>query len=539
MSDGSSQPRLNANAASFTPNAFATEFVPSWIKSAPAPAAVETPATTAAEHPAPVKVAVAEIPAQAKPAAVQKSDVSTPKSAATASSVPTPPIIEDDWNDEDQEVAADLFGREHVNVVFIGHVDAGKSTMGGNILFLTGMVDKRTMEKYEKEAKEQNRESWYLSWALDTSAEERKKGKTVECGKAYFETEKRRYTILDAPGHKNFVPSMIGGASQADIGVLVISARKGEFETGFEKGGQTREHAVLAKTSGISKLVVAVNKMDDPTVQWSKERYDEILTRLTPFLKGTGFNPKTDIQFLPVSGFTGANLKDRMGKQACPWFEGPSLLELLDSTPMTDRKIKGPLMLPITEKYKEMGTTIVGKIESGRVKKGQTILIMPSKHLAEVTGVFLEEDEVPMAICGDNVRLRLKNVEEEDIVVGSVACSPSRPVKVSNTFEAQLAILDHKNIICAGYNAVIHIHAVTEEIQLAALLHAIDKKTNRKSKRPPPFVKKGQKVIARLETSQPIAVESFEDFAQLGRFTLRDEGKTVAIGKVTKVIVSE
>jgi len=172
----------------------------------------------------------------------------------------------------DEAVVQDMYGKEHVNIVFIGHVDAGKSTLGGNILFLTGMVDERTMEKYEKEAREAGRESWYLSWALDSTKEERKKGKTVEVGRARFETEKRRYTILDAPGHKSYVPNMISGAAQADVGVLVISARKGEFETGFDKGGQTREHAVLAKMQGINKLVVVINKMDDSTVEWSKER---------------------------------------------------------------------------------------------------------------------------------------------------------------------------------------------------------------------------------------------------------------------------
>lgn len=183
--------------------------------------------------------------------------------------------------------------KEHVNLIFIGHVDAGKSSLGGSILYATGMVDERTMEKYKQEAKAQGTETWYLSWALDLTKEERAKGKTVEVGRAYFETEKRRYTILDAPGHKTFVPNMIGGASQADIGILVISARKGEYETGFERGGQTREHAVLAKTQGVNKLIVVVNKMDDPTVEWSQERYDECTGKLTQFLRATGYNPKT------------------------------------------------------------------------------------------------------------------------------------------------------------------------------------------------------------------------------------------------------
>ena len=182
-------------------------------------------------------------------------------------------VIKEQEEEVDETVVQDMYGKEHVNIVFIGHVDAGKSTLGGNILFLTGMVDERTMEKYEKEAKEAGRESWYLSWALDSTKEERAKGKTVEVGRARFETERRRYTILDAPGHKSYVPNMISGAAQADVGVLVISARKGEFETGFDKGGQTREHAVLAKMQGINKLIVVINKMDDPTVEWSKERF--------------------------------------------------------------------------------------------------------------------------------------------------------------------------------------------------------------------------------------------------------------------------
>jgi peptide chain release factor subunit 3 len=192
--------------------------------------------------------------------------------------------------------------------------------MGGNLLFITGMVDKRTMEKYEREAKEAGRETWYLSWALDSTPQEREKGKTVEVGRAYFETSQRRYTILDAPGHKNFVPSMISGAAQADVAILVISARKGEFETGFDRGGQTREHIMLVKTAGVSKVIIVINKMDDPTVCWQKSRYDEIKDKLTPFMKAAGFNPKTDICYIPVSAYVGLNLKDRVPKSVCSWW---------------------------------------------------------------------------------------------------------------------------------------------------------------------------------------------------------------------------
>lgn len=210
--------------------------------------------------------------------------------------------------------------KEHLNVVFIGHVDAGKSTLGGNLLFLTGGVDKRTMEKYEHEAKEAGRESWYLSWALDSTPQERTKGKTVEVGRGYFETPNRRYTILDAPGHKTYVPSMISGAAQADVAVLVISARKGEFETGFERGGQTREHVMLVKTAGVSKFIVVINKMDDPTVNWEESRYNEIKDKLIPFIKSAGFNTK-NVSFIPISAYTGVNLKDPIPASTCTWWK--------------------------------------------------------------------------------------------------------------------------------------------------------------------------------------------------------------------------
>ncbi|GAA5962867.1 hypothetical protein JCM3765_005898 [Sporobolomyces pararoseus] len=443
----------------------------------------------------------------------------------------------------DEETLVDLYGEDtkdikpHMNIVFIGHVDAGKSTMGGNILYLCGMVDKRTLEKYEKEAKEAGRESWYLSWALDSTSQEREKGKTVEVGRAYFETDTRRYTILDAPGHKNYVPQMISGAAQADAAVLVISARKGEFETGFEKGGQTREHAMLVKTAGVNRLIVVVNKMDDPTVNWDKARYDEIVGKLTPFLKGSGYNMKTDVAFIPVSGFTGANLKVDVDRSVAPWVEGESLLNYLDHLPLIDRKNNAPLMMPISEKYADMGCVVVGKVESGHVKKGQNLLLMPNKTPVTVTGVLNEvEEEIPVALCGDNVRLRLRGVEDTDINVGFVLTSPKAPVHVITQFEAQLVILDHKNIITAGYGAVLHVHTAAEEVSLAALLHYFDKKTGKKSRRPPQFAKKGQKIIALIEAAGPLCVEKFADHPQLGRFTLRDEGKTVAIGKITKLI---
>ncbi|WFD31880.1 translation termination factor GTPase eRF3 [Malassezia sp. CBS 17886] len=519
-------------------------------------AATKEDAAAKAEPPQPEGTSAAESRVAAPPAdraaptdapaaarAPGKQQEKAEKKVSEKAAVDADKVLDDAQKATDADTLRDLFGdahiKTHLNMVFVGHVDAGKSTMGGQLLYLTGMVDKRTLDKYERDAKEAGRESWYLSWALDSTPQERDKGKTVEVGRAYFETAKRRYTVLDAPGHKTYVPNMIGGAAQADVAVLVISARRGEFETGFERGGQTREHAMLVKTAGVQHLIVVVNKMDDPTVNWDKERFDDICAKLTPFLRSAGFNPKTDMFFVPVSAYTGANLKEPAGA-VCPWYDGPPLLTYLDELALGDRKINDSLRLPVSEKYPDMGTYIVGKLESGTVKKGGALVLMPNRKSVEVLGIYSEVDEeVPAAVSGDNVRVKLKGVDLDEVQPGFVLTDPAHPVSVVTRFEAQLAILEHRNIICAGYSAVMHAHALSEEVSLSMLLHYYDKKTGKKSRRGPQFAKKGMKIIALVQASAPICLERFKDYPQLGRFTLRDEGRTIAIGKVTKLLPNE
>ncbi|KAL8654661.1 MAG: hypothetical protein Q9226_003345 [Calogaya cf. arnoldii] len=448
-------------------------------------------------------------------------------------------VVKEQAADVDEEILDEVYGKEHVNLIFIGHVDAGKSTLGGSILYATGMVDERTMDKYKREAKEDGHESWYLSWALDMTKEERSKGKTIEVGRGFFETDKRRYTVLDAPGHKTFVPNMIAGASQADVGILVISARKGEYETGFERGGQTREHAMLAKTQGVNKLVVAINKMDDITVEWSQDRYKECTEKLTVFLKGVGYS-KNDLAFMPLSAQTSVGIKDRVPKDICPWHDGPSLLEYLDNLKSLERKVNAPFMMPVNAKFKDMGTMIEGKIEAGVLRKTNNYLLMPNRDNVSISALYGEtEDEIPNAQCGDQVRLRIRGVEEEDIQPGFVLCSPKRPVHCVAAFEAQIHLLELKSILSAGFNCVLHVHSAIEEVTFGALLHKLEKGTGRKSKKPPPFGKQGMAVIARLEVisaAGKVCVETYETLPQLGRFTLRDQGQTIAIGKITKLI---
>uniref|UniRef100_A0A8C1QUT9 G1 to S phase transition 1, like n=1 Tax=Cyprinus carpio TaxID=7962 RepID=A0A8C1QUT9_CYPCA len=546
---------LNVDAKPFVPNVHAAEFIPTFRPKG----STETAEPAGPDADANVEVSEAEAPpvengdAEMAAGDTWEQKGSEPSQAEAEPGGDGGQAEEDSPQEEGMEEEEEVVPtpkvvptqpnapkKEHVNVVFIGHVDAGKSTIGGQIMYLTGMVDKRTLEKYEREAKEKNRETWYLSWALDTNQEERDKGKTVEVGRAYFETEKKHFTILDAPGHKSFVPNMIGGASQADLAVLVISARKGEFETGFEKGGQTREHAMLAKTAGVKHLIVLVNKMDDPTVNWSLERYEECKEKLVPFLKKVGFNPRKDVHFMPCSGLTGANLKEPA--EYCPWYIGLPFIPHLDSLPNFNRSSDGPVRLPIVDKFiicHDMGTVILGKLESGSISKAQQLVMMPNRHTVEVLSLLSDDVETDDASPGENLKLRLKGIEEEEILPGFILCNAENLCHTGRTFDAQIVIIEHKSIICPGYNAVLHIHTCIEEVQITALICLVDKKTGDKSKTRPRFVKQDQVCIARLRTAGTICLETFKDFPQMGRFTLRDEGKTIAIGKVLKLVAEK
>lgn len=560
---------LNVNAASFVPNVNAPVFVPSFAPK-PSAAAAQQPAQTPV-----VSLATNNSHGPGDEAMqVDGSKESSPSHAAAAGGATA-----DSWEDaadsahsgagsahsgtpattpEDEdvsmsesrgsvpaskpktkvkpvEVEATTTEKEHVNVVFIGHVDAGKSTIGGQMMYLTGMVDKRTLEKYEREAKEKNRETWYLSWCMDTNQEERDKGKTVEVGRGYFETETKHFTILDAPGHKSFVPNMISGASQADLAVLVISARKGEFETGFERGGQTREHAMLVKTAGVKHMVVLINKMDDPTVGWDKARYDECKDKLIPYLKKVGFNPAKDVKFMPCSGLTGAGLKEPVGS-AAPWYTDESFIPYIDSLPAMKRNVGGPFMMPIVDKFSDMGTILIGKVESGECRKGQTLAIYPNRTEVKVDQLWSDDIEVTKVTGGENIKVKVKGVEEDAVAKGFVLCDPNNPIKSCKTFDAQVVVLDYASIICAGKTFVLHLQAIIEEVTLKALICLVDKKTGEKSKTRPRFIKQDQIAIVRFLSDDVICMETFKDHPQLGRFTLRDEGKTIAIGKVLKLV---
>eukprot|EP01138_Halocafeteria_seosinensis_P002295 gb/GECG01002351.1/.p1 GENE.gb/GECG01002351.1/~~gb/GECG01002351.1/.p1 ORF type:complete len:593 (+),score=109.41 gb/GECG01002351.1/:1-1779(+) len=425
--------------------------------------------------------------------------------------------------------------RPHMNVVFIGHVDAGKSTMSGQLLYATGNVDKRTINKYEKEAKTLNRESWFLAFIMDTNDEERAKGKTVEVGRAHFQTENRRFTILDAPGHKNYVPNMIQGAAQADIGVLVISARKGEFETGYERGGQTREHALLAKTLGVKELVVVVNKMDDQTVEWNEDRYNTIEQRIASFLKKNGFKKK-NIRFVPISAITGDNIFKPVPKETCDWYNGDTLLTMLDNIVIDGRDPNAPLRIPILDKLADRGTVALGKVETGTVRVGQKVTIYPGAYSGSVDAITIgdsAEDTVDAAFPGENVEIKLKGIHEDHIKKGFVLTDKEHPVPVVNRFKAQLQVLEleHRGVFSAGYNAILHIHTMEQEVTVDKLTKFINME-KKEEKANPKFITSNQTCECNMSVPLSIPCEKYEKMPQMGRFTIRDEGRTIAIGKI-------
>lgn len=471
-------------------------------------------------------------------------DASTEMQSQSRASKSVPDVDPDDAVEAEVE-AVDGDPRDHMNLVFIGHVDAGKSTLSGSILYLMGKVDARTIERFEKEAKQRNRESWFLAFIMDTSEEERAKGKTVEVGRAPFETAVHRYTILDAPGHKNYVPNMISGAAQADIGILVISARRGEFETGFEKGGQTREHALLAKTLGVRFLVVVINKMDDSTVNWEQERFDECVNKLKPFLKSCGYAIKKDVRFLPISGLTGANILNEVSPELCPWWRElcaqgannttiPTLIGTLDAFTISDRSPDGPLRLPVLDRYVERGLVVMGKVESGTLRVNDEVGILPTRRKAVVESIYSGESKLKFALPGENVLIKF-SLNMEDVQKGFVISSLVKGCPAVNEFDVQIALVDmveHRPVFSSGYDCVMHIHTAEVEISCLQVISVTDKRGQSVNRR---FAKQGEMCVARLRTPLTTCMESFERMPALGRITLRDEGRTIAIGKVMKL----
>ena len=426
--------------------------------------------------------------------------------------------------------------KPHLNLVVIGHVDHGKSTTVGHLFSLTGAIDERTAKTYEEEAKKLGKETFKFAWVLDRLKEERERGLTIDVAYLKFETPKYFFTIIDAPGHRDFIKNMITGASQSDAAILLISAKRGEFEAGIGPGGQTREHAFLAYTLGVSQLVVAINKMDDATVDWKQERYDEIKNEISRMLKMSGFNPEK-INFVPTSGWTGDNLAKKSEKM--PWYKGPTLFEALDEMTVPPKPIKKPLRLPIQDIYTitGIGSVPVGRVETGVLKEGDTLVFMPSKVQGLVKSIETHHVKVPKALPGDNIGFNVRGISKKDVHRGDVAGHPDNPPTVAKEFIGQIIIIHHPTAIAAGYSPVLHSNTGQISCRFKELIAKLDPRTGQTVEENPSFLKTGDGAIIRFEPIQPIAVETYADFPELGRFAIRDMGTTVAAGVIKEITV--
>jgi len=434
--------------------------------------------------------------------------------------------------------------KHHINIVVIGHVDSGKSTTTGHLIYKCGGIDKRTIEKFEKEAQEMGKGSFKYAWVLDKLKAERERGITIDIALWKFMTEKFFVTIIDAPGHRDFIKNMITGTSQADCGVLIIASGTGEFEAGISKNGQTREHALLAYTLGVKQLIVAVNKMDSTEPPYSKARFEEIQKEVSGFIKKVGYNPAA-VAFVPISGWNGDNMLEQSTNMS--WWKGwnierkegkasgLTLLDALDSIIPPQRPTDKPLRLPLQDVYKigGIGTVPVGRVETGIIKPGMVVTFAPNQLSTEVKSVEMHHESLVEATPGDNVGFNVKNVSVKDIKRGNVASdSKNKPATGVADFTAQVIVLNHPGQVSNGYSPVLDCHTAHIACKFKEIKEKVDRRTGKTTEQNPKFIKSGDAAIVTLVPSKPMCVEAFSEFPPLGRFAVRDMRQTVAVGVI-------
>lgn len=426
--------------------------------------------------------------------------------------------------------------KAHLSLVVIGHVDCGKSTTAGHLISKLGGIDQRTIEKYEKEASDLGKSSFKYAWVLDHLKAERERGITIDIALWKFETPHCEITVIDAPGHRDFIKNMITGTSQADVALLIIDASKGGFEAGISKEGQTREHALLAHTLGVHQMIVGVNKMDDWTVSYAEDRYLEIKKEVSAYLKSLGYKPMK-IPFVPISGWVGDNLIDKSVNT--PWYNGPTLLEALDQVVPPKRPTDKALRVPLQDVYKisGIGTVPVGRVETGVMRPGQRILFAPTKLVADVKSIEMHHTSIPMAVPGDNIGFNVKNVSIKELHRGDVASDASHnPASGAASLEAQIIVMHHPGKIHTGYTPVLDCHTAHVACRFDELSCKMDRRTGKVLEEHPDFVQTGDAALVHIVPTKPLCVESFTEFPPLGRFAVRDMKRTVAVGVVKSVV---
>ncbi|MCX6801778.1 MAG: translation elongation factor EF-1 subunit alpha [Candidatus Diapherotrites archaeon] len=415
--------------------------------------------------------------------------------------------------------------RNHLNLVFIGHVDHGKSTTVGRLLYDSGTLSEQEYRKLEAEAQAQGKASFAFAYAMDRLKEERKRGLTIDLAYKKFKGKKNDFTIIDAPGHKDFIKNMITGTSQADAAVLVISAKEGIQP-------QTKEHAFLAQVMGIKQIIIAVNKMDE--VNYDKGRFEQMQKEILKFLTGVGMKEE-QLKFVPISAFKGDNVAKGKGK--LDWWNGPMLIEALDELKAPPLPTDKPLRLPIQDVYniKGVGTVPVGRVETGILKPGDKIIIMPANKTGEVKTVEMHHEQLTQALPGDNIGFNVRGLGKDDVQRGDVVGHTNDPPTVAEEFIAQIVVLNHPTAIPVNYTPVFHLHTAQLSCQIVEIQKKLDPKTGAVKEEHPTFLKTGDAAIIRVKPTKPVVVEEYKKFPQLGRFAIRDMGQTVAAGMVISV----
>jgi elongation factor 1-alpha len=425
--------------------------------------------------------------------------------------------------------------KEHVDLVLIGHVDSGKSTLAGHLIYKCGGVDKRVIEKFEKESAQMGKGTFKYAWVMDKLKSERERGITIDISIWKFESVKKIFTLVDTPGHRDFVKNAIRGMSMADVAVLVIASPPGEFEAGWSKEGGTRTDALLAFTMGVKQMIVAVNKMDGKGTDYKKERYDEIKSEVSAYLKQVGYNP-ANVPFVPVSAWTGDNLLEK--SEAMPWYIGPTFLEALDQIKPPKRPVLKPLRMPIDEVYKigGVGTVVVGKVATGVLKPEMSVTFGPTATTSVAKSVEMHHEQLEEALPGDIVGAAIKGISVTDLKIGYVLSDTNnQPAQDTEYFLAQVIVMNHPGQIKNGYTPVMDIHTAHIAVKFEEIQNKIDKRTGEVTEEFPKFIAKGDAAIVKMVPQKAVVVETFKEFPPLGRFAIRDMKQVVGVGVVKEV----
>ncbi len=417
--------------------------------------------------------------------------------------------------------------KPHMNLVTIGHVDHGKSTLVGRLLYDTGAVRDEQMRKLKDLAKELKKETFEFAFVMDKLKEERERGVTIDIMHQRFDTPKYYFTIIDAPGHRDFVKNMITGTSQADGAILVCSAKEGIQE-------QTKEHAYLAKVLGVNQVVVAVNKMD--AVSYDEKKYAETKDAMTKLLRGIGFKTE-EMNFIPTSGYLGDNVAKKSENMA--WYKGPTLVEALDFFKVPEQPVDKPLRIPIQDVYSitGVGTVPVGRVETGIVKMNDKLVFVPSGAQGEVKSIEMHHEQTQEARPGDNIGFNVRGVGKGDIKRGDVACHPQNAAKPVKEFTAQIIVLNHPSVISKGYTPVFHVHTSQVACTVTEIVKKLDPKTGAVAQENPDYIKTGDAAIIKVKPTKLLIIEKQSEMPELARFAIRDMGQTVAAGICIDTVV--